>query len=357
MTRTKKILIALLAVLIVIRIALPFVLLHQLNQFLGTFSPVYHLHLDSVSLSFFRGAYGFENLTGELKGENKHRFLLIEKADVSVAWRELFRGHLVTDIILDGVDFALTKELMDAAGGGPNKPKDEAAKAAGHLFPVRLERLDLRNSSFEFAEAAKLPPELRWRIKAINGRLSNLTTSPGAPFALLNLNGTLMEESVLKIVARGDPQKKPLAFEADAELKDFDLLKANPWLARVLPLTFQSGHADAYAEILWQDDHLDGYVKPFFRGLKVVGNQSDFVGVKHFFIEILTAFANLVTRDPTNKAVAAKIPFSLEKGEFKMNTIEAIKSLLGNGFGRPLSPGIEDQWTLPTPNKPPPEEK
>lgn len=357
MTRARKIWLSLLALLIVLRIALPFVILNQLNKYLGNFSPTYYLHLESVSLSFFRGAYGFENLVGELKEDRKHRFLTIEKADVSIAWREIFKGHLVTDILLDGVDFALTKELMEASKTSPNKTSDEAGKAAGRLFPVRLERLDLRNSSFEFAEAAKLPSEFRWRVKSINGRLSNVTTSPSNPLALLNLSGTLMEESVLKIVGQADPTRKPIAIELDAEVKGFDLVKANPWLTRVLPLTFKNGKADAYAEILWQNDRLEGYVKPFFQGIQVVGNKNDFLGAKHFLIEILTAFFNLVTRDSSTKTVATKLPFSMEKGEFKMETGEAVKRLLGNGFGNPLRPGIEDQWTLQRPPNPSTEEK
>jgi hypothetical protein len=348
-----------LLILLLARLAAPELIRRNLNRYLATFSPVYAVAIGDLSLAIWRGAYRLENVTGNLK-DNSQRFLKAESVDVSLAWRELFQGRLSTDILVEGADLALTRELFDSSAG---ESKDasrtdhlkqraaEGKEVTNKLFPLRIERVAVRNTTLEFAEVAKLPPELRWVISSINGEISNLTPKSNQPFALLSLNGTVMDSAELKLVGKADRLAQPLSWEVDAQLLNFSLARSNPLLLRLVPLNFATGTVDIYAEALDQNKQITGYVKPFLKNVQVMQKDQKFENFHHALNDYFAAILNLILRTPNKKIVAAKIPFAYKGAKFSVDKSTFLTTIIQNGFGGPLQPGIEDKFNLEFPNR------
>lgn len=349
-TRTRRALVGLVILLVVLRIVAPFVILTQLNDKLAQFSPIYRIHIDDLSLGILRGAYRIEGLTGDLK-KNNQNFLKIDMIDVSVAWRELIRGHILTDVVIDGPEFILMKDLTETAAGDPKESKKAGEKAGSTLFPVRVERLDVHNGSFEYSELKWLPPGQRLRVTSIDGRVSNLTPSEALPFALMNFHGTILDSAAIKVIGRADTLRKPLAWETDIELREFDLVKANPMLLRLLPFSFTAGKLDLYSELRSENGRLEGYAKPFLKKVRVLPRNGEYKGIKHFFFEIGGALGNVLLRNSDEKSLAAKIPFIYENGEFKLEKATTLATLFEHGFEGGIPAGIEDNLNLKEPAK------
>src|SRR5687768_7714559 len=113
-----------LSVLIVLGIAIRLVIepiVHKkLNAYLEKFSPTLAFHVDDLDFAILRGAYTFEGITGRMKG-NKNQFVKIDEVDVSMSWASLFRGMVVTEIEVIGMNFSYSDALKEAATKGIKK--------------------------------------------------------------------------------------------------------------------------------------------------------------------------------------------------------------------------------------------
>ena len=106
----SKIFWAVIIVILGIRFVAPLVVLRGLNRYLADFSPIYSGHVDDLNLSLFRGAYRIQGVELRLKapGKQPDRFVYGRAIDVSLDWRELFKGRITTDIEVDRTEIVLT---------------------------------------------------------------------------------------------------------------------------------------------------------------------------------------------------------------------------------------------------------
>jgi hypothetical protein len=271
--------------------------------------------------------------------------------DVSLAWREMFKGRITTDVEIAGADTVLTSKVIEAFKSAPKKAEKDTRDAAKKLFPVRVERLDLRDSSFEFAELLSIPDSKRWKVTRLNGRISNVTPTEDVPLMFVNLNGALFDASDIKLVAQVNTIAEPVAWDADLELRKFELKEANEWMKRKLPLTFTSGTLELFAEARSIPEGVEGYIKPFLKNADIVADKERFKGFKHFGIEVSVAAANLILRTSSEKTLATKVLFEYSGGEFKINSAKAINDAIKNGFSDPIATGIDDEISLNKKNK------
>lgn len=316
----------------------------ELNKFLATFSPTLYFHIADLDVHIIRGAYSFDGFTGKVKGQ-KNNFIEIEKVDVSMAWREIFKGKLVTDIEVNGADFAYTGELKNAIAKMPKKA-DEATTARDKLFPVKIERVDVRNGAVTFDDYPSLEENKKLQVTNIEGRLTNLTPEKKFPLSFFNLKATVLGNSVVKIAGHLNILAKPMQWDVDGEMQGFDLTAANHFLKRKVPLTFTKGKLDLYAEAQSTNGKVEGYLKPFMKNIDVMKSSEEFKGPKHWFVEVITAVGNLVLRATDTKSVATKIPFTMDKAGMHVDSGEALSKAIEHGFQQQLSPGVEDKYEL-----------
>lgn len=340
---SKKVLVLgiVIAVLIGIRIILPSFVLKKTNQFLADFSPEYLVHIEDLKLHILRGAYSFHHITGTLK-DDKKKFLEIDSVDVSLAWRELFKGELVSDIETAGLKFLVIKDIKKL------KPpeKDDRDKAKNKLFPLRIARFDLRDSSLTFEGIESLDNKTHFTISDINGRISNLNPENKETTSFFNLTAKIVDpDATFKAAGSVDFNAKPIQWDLDAEVRNFRLKLMNPYFKKHLPLSFTSGTLDLYSEVQSKDGPVIGYVKPFARELDVVANKENFKSAKHFGFEIISALGNLIFREKKTKSVATKVDFTFDK-KLNFNMKKTLSKAIEHGFEQQLSPGIEDKLKL-----------
>lgn len=332
---------AIFAVLLLVRIIAQPLIFKKLNQFLATFSPVYSLHVDDLDISLIRGAYRFEGVTGKLKS-NDHRFLDAKSIDVSIAWRALFQGRILTDINIDELNLIYSKELLGKADA--SRDKGDAKEVKETLFPVKLESLDIKDSSIVLADYRGLKKDEPMKLSNINGRVTNVTPQKDFPLSFLNLRANILGSSDLKATGQLNTLAEPLSWNMDTEIHNFEMNHLNHILREELPLTFTSGTLDLYAEAKSENGVIRGYAKPFVKDLDVMTSEK-LKGVKHWFYEIISAVGNLFLRRSDSKTVATRIPFVYDK-EFKIETGEAIGVAIENGWSKELAPGIEGKYEL-----------
>lgn len=328
-------------ILLVIRLILPSYILKKTNKTLAEFSPVFSIHIDKLGIHIIRGAYSFHGITAVLKDDHK-KFLDIEDIDVSLAWREVFKGKLVTDIETNKLKFLLIKDIKKLSV----PKKDDAKDVKDKLFPLEITRFDLKDASITFEGYESLNEKDFLTISNINGRITNLKPTDKNPLSYFNLTANMLDpEATLKLAGELNQMKMPMIWDLDAEIRNFHLNLMNPYFKKHMPLSFTKGTLDLYSEAQSTEGKVKGYLKPFIRELDVVANKEQFKNAKHFGFEMLSALANLILRESKTKSVATKIDFTYDK-KLNFNVGKSISKAVKHGFEQQLSPGIDDQYKL-----------
>lgn len=345
----KYTLLGILALLLAARMILPAVIKNAANDFLADYSKVFTARIGDVDLSFLRMAYRFENVEVQLR-EDKNPFFQVDGIDVSLAWRELFRGRVLTDIEVWGAKFHAANNLIPAmkriAAENAGKADAEEVTVKKKLFPYRVERLVLRDSNIDYAAEPGAPEDKRLRITELQTRLSNLNPADKTAKTLLTLQATLMDSAKVKAVGNAKFFGEKVDWDMDMEMRNFELAKVNPFTRNIIPFTFTAGTMDLFAEAKSEKNKLEGYVKPFLKKVDVVENRENFQGPKHFLFEIVGATANLILRRPKVKSMATKVNFAGEGADIKVDIGSALANAVEHRIDEPINPAIEDQIQL-----------
>lgn len=342
--KKKKIVIPLgvLLVLVALRVALQPVLLGQINKKLASLSPDLEGHVDGLDIAIIRGAFGVEDLTMKLK-KDKSNFLHVKKADLSLAWREIFKGNLMADAFIDGVDFTFDERIPNAfkkmvPADDPGEPEKKPA--------IRVSRLTWRDVNVTYPSDKAYTNEGPFKLTGIRGRITNLLADTESPRSFFHVKGNGSGSSNFKAVGSVNLLADPAEWDMDAQLQGFSLVSMNRFLLNKVPMTFKKGNFDMYSEVKSEEGKIRGYVKPFIEDIEFIRTDENFKGTKHWLVEVAGAVTNWVLEAKRSKTVATKVPFTFDGKTFAVDTSKAVGDVIEHGFDQELSPGVDANMTM-----------
>jgi outer membrane protein OmpA-like peptidoglycan-associated protein len=347
--RTLTIVLASVVILLLAaRIAAPGFILKKMNDHLATFSPLYQIHIRDLDLHFFRMAYSFDDVTGTLnKKVSDPEFMTLKKVDVSIVWRELFRGRVVAGVDVTQAKLRLTTETTQAlAGVGKSQAKEDAKNVKDATVPFKLENLRFLDSDFLFSDIAGIPAEQAFRLTHIEAAANNLTPRNENGISMFTAVGAIQDTAKIKAVGQLRTKAEPFEWSVNVELKDFALTELNPIATRMVPVSFKTGTLSLYAAAQSVQGESRGYVKPFLKDLVFLGDRHDFKNVGQLLIEIGGSIGNFFLKNTKNHALATKISFKTVNGKTEVDTAKAIELAISNGFGKGLKQSLDETLNL-----------
>src|SRR5690606_2234601 len=147
--------IVILLVLIIARLLLPYFLKRYVNKTLDNI-PGYTGYVEDIDVALIRGAYVIKGLI--LKKEDRITetpILDFEKSDISIEWRALFKGRIVSEIILINPKYNYVTEDQ---GNETEANVDDSTKALTSLLAIDINHLGVHNGRANFAELNAAPP-------------------------------------------------------------------------------------------------------------------------------------------------------------------------------------------------------
>ncbi|MBA2403978.1 MAG: DUF748 domain-containing protein [Bdellovibrionales bacterium] len=339
--RKKKLMIPLIIILffVVLRVIAPPIILNQINAQLKEFSPSISGHVEDLDLRVLAGGAVLEGITVKTKKDNK-QFLKVESVDGSIALRELFKGNVVTEAVVNKADFTYTNGLMPAVKEHVAANKDKEDKP---LPDIRVARVDLKDSVMRVEAYPALTKEQGVLMSEINARATNLIPSKDLPKTIFSMQGKLLESGTVKVNGEALTEDKPLKWAVDSEILSFDLTSLNRFLKQKVPMTFSKGELDFFMEAKSEEGKVAGYVKPFIKDLDVIKSKEEFKNTKHWIFEVITALGNITVR--ADEEAATRVPFTFD-GTLKAETGEALSKAFQHGYVQELSRGIENSIQL-----------
>lgn len=155
--RIRNTILIVVGVLLLIRIALPYVLLHVVNDRLAKV-PGYYGHIDDLDLALMRGAYTiklFDLQKVDSVSQERTPFLSAEAIDLSVEWKALFKGSVVGEVVISTPEIRFTKDAVEP--GAVQEDTTSLGDLLGGLMPLQINRVKLNIGSLRFIDPTTTP--------------------------------------------------------------------------------------------------------------------------------------------------------------------------------------------------------
>lgn len=342
--RRWRIVLVIVGVLVCVRLALPYILLHFANKRLASM-PNYHGHIADLDLALFRGAYRIESFNLDKKdtlSQNLTPFMSADLIDLSVEWKALLDGALVGELVVEHPELRFTKDAAEPAEA--LKDSADFRTLLRDFMPLRVNRVEVHQGVVRYRDAGSTPV-VDVQLDAVEALVRNLTNAadsvkllPSSLRATARLYG-----GALKLSMGLDPLADSTRFDMNAELVHTDLTRINDLFKAYGGFDVNKGTFGLYSEMATRDGAFKGYVKPLIKDLDVLGPEDKHDGIFQKLWEALVGAAGGVLKNRGTDNVATKVTFEGRLDHPDVGTWSAITVSLRNAFIKALPPSIDNE--------------
>lgn len=316
--------------LIGIRIWLPYFLKNRLVAAVNAVEG-YECKLDDLDLELFRGAMIFQGFEIKVTTNNVQKpFVYIKNADISVEWREIFHGSIVSEIYLDGVNLFFadgnSKEEKQAGGASWVQPVID-------FIPLKINTFSIAGGTIEFENAVSKPP-VNLKLTDLNLIAKNLTNSTklkdSLPSSVL-LNSKILGKGLLHLDGKLNILKEIPDLDLNLSIKEVDLTELNDFTNAYAKFDFERGNFDLACEFAMIDKEVKGYVKPILSNVKVFSFDENGTVLNKFW-EAFVGLAFNVTKNQAEGTSGTRVPISGRYDDPDVHVFTTILNILRNAF-------------------------
>ena len=341
--RPRNIALTVVAVLVVLLVALQLLLepivLRFANKKLDTL-PGYKGHIEDVDISLWRGAYTIEGVRlQKIEGAIPVPFFSADAVDLSVEWKALFHGKIVSEIVLNRprINFVAgptrAQSQTDAEGW---QPVVEA------LFPFTINRFEIIEGEVHFRDFHQ-NPKVDIHLDHLDAIATGLTNAQeqSAPLpATFNLTGRAMDHAPLRIDLKVAPLAKVPTFDLNAELTDLKLTTLNDYFKAYAFMDVENGTLSVFTETVAKDGKFKGYIKPLTKDLDILSLKHDSKNPLRLAWEAVAGGVGQVFENQPKAQVGTQIPFAGSFSDPNPEILKTVGALLRNAFVRALHPDL-----------------
>lgn len=347
--RVWKIILLTLVVLIAIRIALPYIVLHYANKTLAEMDG-YYGHVEDVDLHIYRGAYQLDSLyinkVDSVSGDQTE-FFSAYKIDLSVEWEALLDGRIVGELDFRSPKLVFTKDKAEP--GNVAKDTNDFRKLLKDFMPLKVNRFEVFNGSIHYVDETA-QPKIDISLDSTHILAYNLTNAAkiGDTLPSTVTASAYAYEGELSFKMKLDPLAEDPTFDLEAEMKHLNLVLLNDYLKTYGNFDINKGTFGLFTEFAAKEGKFAGYVKPIIKNLDVVGPEDKDDKFFERIWESVVGAAGVIFKNQKKEQVATKVPIEGEFDNASVNSWEAIFELLKNAFIQALLPQIDQQVNIET---------
>lgn len=257
------------ALLIAIRIALPYWLLHYVENKINQL-PDYRVKIADIDVHLYRGAYTIKNIQlWKITKKIPVPFYQARTMDFSIEWRALLNGSIVAKIIIQEPNINF---VIDPTGNNEQLTiSKQWLDIVKNLYPLNINRLDIHKGQVALISYKGKPP-YKMYIKNIEAFFSNMQRSVKQDKLLastFSFNGDTIGGGNISILGQYDPLNKIPTFQLKAKLTALQVAEVAPFLKHYTSIDFSGGVFSLYGEAVAAKGKLKGYAKPFLKRIEI----------------------------------------------------------------------------------------
>lgn len=337
-------------VLLLIRILLPGIVLRYANNTLANMDG-YYGQVSDINIALYRGAYQIDSLflnkIDSVSGEQT-QFFRVNRIDLSVEWRAMFRGALVGELLFESPTLIFTNEKAEA--GAVAKDTSDFRQLLRDFMPLQINRFEVAHGSIRYTDSTATPlVDLALEETHIVAENLKNTTDHGEKLpSTIRVHANAYGGALFLQVDLDAMARQP-TFDLTAEIEGARLPDLNDFFIAYGKFDVSQGTFGLYSEFASDDGRYKGYVKPIIKDLQVVGledrDDSFFQRAKEAVIGIV----GQILENPKKDQVATRIPIEGDFSETDVQVWEAIWQILRNAFIEALMPSIDHAIDIRSP--------
>jgi hypothetical protein len=298
------------AIALILRAFLPAILYHLVEKNLNKI-PGYVVQIGSVSVSLYRGSYHINQIQLLKKSTAiPVPFFSANTIEFKVQWKKLLQGHLVAEVIVIKpiINFVVDPQNKDQQLSIDNQWRTLVTR----LYPLPFNRISLHEGEAYF-RSYKASPPFEVHLKNIESELNNLhgvTNTVDLLFSTLNAQAKTMDGADVRIDMRFNPFLSQPTFTLKAGLKDMKVSAANNLLQHYTKVKVRQGTFSVYMEAVAAKGKIQGYVKPFFKNLKITSLQQKVGNPIEYLYQHAVQLLTPILENSKHKTIATKIKIS-----------------------------------------------
>ena len=324
--------------LILLRLMLPTIVKNYVNKSLSSL-PDYHGHVNDIDISLWRGAYVIHNLyINKIDEVSNVPFINLEQTDISVQWKSLFQGRVVSEIVLNKPEVIYVFEDHDETG---ESELDDWTEVLTDLVPISINSLKINNGKLAFVQIIP-DPTIDLHIHSISATATNLQNVKDKDVKLpssFNINGTSIGNGALLVKGKLNLLKVIPDMDISFSLEDAEVTAFNDFFDEYAKLDFEKGTINFYSEIAIADGYLKSYVKPLLKDSKLIGPKEGFF---EKLWEGFVGFFKFVLKNQETDNVATKIPIEGDLNDSSADVWESVFNLFRNAWFEAFKGEIDD---------------
>ena len=321
--------IVILAILIGFRLYLPTLVKNHVNKVL-TEIPGYYGQVDDIDINLFRGAYVLNGIYLNIETSTSNiPFLSFPKIDISLEWKSLFHGKMVSEIIMDSPEVIYVFE--DQKRENEDTTVDDWTKVLTDLVPIDMNHFEIHNGKLAFVQLTA-NPKVNLQIDQIELKADNLMLvvekerilpSPIQASGISTGNGKMFLEGNMNL------SKKIPDMDLSFSLENADATVFNDFTNHNAKLSFEKGTFSLFNEIEVANGHLIGYIKPTLTYSKAIEEDDNFT---QDLWEGFVSFFKFVLKNQGLETIAIKAPIAGNLNNVEMVTWSTVFNLFKSGW-------------------------
>jgi hypothetical protein len=305
----------LLILLIAFRLYLPTLVKNYVNKVLADI-PGYYGQVDDIDIALLRGAYVINGMyLNKGTAESQVPFLNFPKTDISIEWKSLFHGKIVSEIIMASPEVVYVFEDQKDSQGDADV--DDWTKALTDLVPIDINHFEVHDGKLAFVQLSA-DPNIDLQINQLNLTADNLRNVVEKERILpspIRASGVSIGQGKVSLEGNMNLVKEIPDMDLSFSLENADVTALNDFTNYYAGLDFDKGTFGVYSEVAIADGHLIGYVKPLLTNTKLIGEGDNFLEV---LWEGFVGLFKFILKNQGTDTLATKVPI-----EGDLNNVEA----------------------------------
>ena len=208
---------------------------------------------------------------------------------------------------------------------------------------IRIDHGELKNSEFGFINEAAKPP---YRVFLSNGalHLENISNHLSEGSAVVRLTGAFMGTGDTVVSGTFRPEEKTPDFDLGIKIQRTKMRAMNDLLQAYGNFDVTAGLFSLYSELKVKEGHVEGYIKPLFKDMKVYDARQDSEKTlfRKLYEGLVGGVAKLLENTPRDE-VATRTDVAGPLENPRASTWQTVVNLVTNAFFKAVLPGFEKE--------------
>jgi hypothetical protein len=267
-------------------------------------------------------------------------FLDFPKSDISIEWKSLFNGEIVSEIIMSSP--TVNYVLEDQQTEGEDANLDSWTKALTDLVPIKINHFEVHNGTLKFLEVTS-EPKIDLYLEALILTADNLRNVVEKPHTLpspFSATATSIGQGKMTLNGHINLIKDVPDMDLEFALENTDATALNDLTKHYANIDFEKGNFNLYSEMAIADGHLKGYVKPLLKNSVLIGKDDNFLETVW---EGFVGFFKFVLKNQKTDTLATKVPLEGDLNNVEAGAWRTFINILSNAWVEAFKGVVDDE--------------